>query len=1026
MAELSPEMRAEVRKAMAAPEFGLPFMAEPAESVLGLRMHRTTADMVFDARGRLTLDQPGGADGVDLEAVYLAACYYTARLKHLPREASSWEELAFELLFAIVLALRPEAVPEPYREMFAERPPRLVPAHEILNVVGNALYEASAPAGERDSLALAVGLFGEASEMARGQISEPHITFNLGSALLVLSQLDDPALDPAELRRAALHHMRRALALLPVDDPARERMLATAMDAQARGPAPAEPEEGVRAELNRYMRDGGRDRLDPVIDRLRSAAAAAEGSERAHRLVELGQVLRMRFEMDGELDHLDESIDVITTALDAPLDAETRATASSFLGLAHLDRFTAVGDPADLEAATTAVRAACAAETAASPAHAQRLTNLAAVLTARFDVHEDIAALDEAVEHLRHAVVVTPPSQHDHPVMLIKLAVALRRRGMHVGEDEDVAAAEGILRQVAEDPSTRPNAHLARLELGDLLAVRGLRQETGADLAEAAAQCRAITLEATEDIRTRLLAVTRWAMLCALLGDLDQACTAYGVALDDVLPKLTGRALGRASQEARLREADHLANDAAAVEITADRPQQALIRLEQGRGVLLAQALQLRGRHDDLVRTAPALAHRFEQVCAALVESQRGPEQRKASAAEFDGVVEEIRAQKGFEDFHRPPEWRQLSDAAAHGPVAVINVSVVRCDVLLLRRRLGRTVVEVLPLSKVTREEIGRRAEAFRTAVAKLTAPDTSGGERYRYDREMKRTLRWLGKHIVGPVLERLGYDRPVGPGEAWPRMWWCPTGALSLLPLHAAVLDAPDGRRSPAVYTRDRVVSSYVPTLGALLHARARTAPTADRTSLVAVAVDALQAGDAYPRLMALEDELAATRELPGPRSELRNGDATPDAVLAALRTHSHAHLACHGVRDGADPSRSRLLLHSGDLTIGRLAAERLLEAEFAYLAACHSAAFGEELVDEAVSVASAFQLSGYRQVIGSLWTVEDDMGPLLAREVYRLLAAPDTPGAAHCLHRAVGALRAHPRYGEPLFWASVIHTGP
>src|SRR5437660_1448375 len=57
---------------------------------------------------------------------------------------------------------------------------------------------------------------------------------------------------------------------------------------------------------------------------------------------------------------------------------------------------------------------------------------------------------------------------------------------------------------------------------------------------------------------------------------------------------------------------------------------------------------------------------------------------------------------------------------------------------------------------------------------------------------------------------------RPPGPGPAWPRMWWCPTGPLTLLPLHAAGRHDVDGA---AVI--DRVVSSYTPTVRALREAR-------------------------------------------------------------------------------------------------------------------------------------------------------------------------------------------------------------
>ncbi|MGW7788043.1 CHAT domain-containing protein, partial [Streptomyces tricolor] len=177
---------------------------------------------------------------------------------------------------------------------------------------------------------------------------------------------------------------------------------------------------------------------------------------------------------------------------------------------------------------------------------------------------------------------------------------------------------------------------------------------------------------------------------------------------------------------------------------------------------------------------------------------------------------------------------------------------------------------------------------------------------------------------------------------------------------------------------------------------------------------------------LVGLSDELTATRQLPGPHRELRDAAATPENVLAALRTHTHVHLACHGAWDGADPSNSRLLLHGGTLALRQLSAERLADAEFAYLSACHSAAPGAKLINEAVSMASAFQLCGYRQVIGSLWTVDDKVAPLLAHEVYRLFAEPGSLDPATVLHRAVDALRADPDFNEPLYWASMIHSGP
>ncbi|WP_149182784.1 CHAT domain-containing protein [Streptomyces sp. TRM49041] len=1023
MGELRSEFRAAIRKAMSAPDEAAPFVFESAEDVMGRGTHYNVAELLHGVREKLTPEQTGAPEAVDLDVVYLVACYHLARCRHVPEERRTWDYHAMVFLFGVVHALRPDAVPQPLRDAFVQHPPRLVPPYEIVHAVGNALFLASVPADDRAGIALATALMVWARDEAQGGESEPAITFNLGTAMAALADCDGGD-DPVRTRAAALHLMRQAIAVLPAGDPARQEMMAILMRTQATAPPAPVAEGSTAAEVTHYMRDGDPNRLDTLVDRLRRAVdrAATGEPERSHRRIELGQALRMRFEMEGELADLDGSITELTDALAGPLGDEERATAHSFLGLAHLDRYASSGDLADLEAATAAVRHPYPAHLAVSVTHAQRLTNLAAVLTARFDAYGDMAELSEAVDHLQYAVAATPPAQHDRPVMLIKLALALRKRGVRTGRDAEMDAAASILRQVAGEPSdTGPNHQLARRELGHLLEMRGRGRRAVADLVEAAAQYRTTALAPTQDIRTRLHCAALWGLTCETLADLEQARAAFGVALAELLPKLTGRALGRESQETRLREFSSLANVAAAVEITAGRPRQALVRLEQGRGVLLAQALQLRSRHDDLVAASPRLAARFEQVCAELVARQRSPEQRKASAAEFDRVVREIRALRGFGHFHRPPDWARLSEAAALGPVAVINISPLRCDALLLHHRSGRAAVEVLPLPGVTAEEINHRADAFQTAVATLATPGTTGGERYVHDRELKRTLRWLGDEIVRPVLERLGLDGPVAQGAPAPRLWWCPTGVLSLLPLHAALLEG-DGRPG-SVYAHDRVVSSYVPTLGSLLHARDTPAPDAGRTSLVAVAVDT---GHAHPRLASLDEELSATAEWTGRRTALRDAEATPEAVLAALRTHTHAHFACHGVRDPADPSHSRLLLHGGHVTLRGLAAERLRDAELAYLSACHSAAPGQELADEVISVASAFQLCGYRQVVGSLWTVDDKTGPLLAREVYRLLSAPDAHSAAHALHRAVGTLREHPRYREPLFWASVIHSGP
>jgi CHAT domain-containing protein len=159
----------------------------------------------------------------------------------------------------------------------------------------------------------------------------------------------------------------------------------------------------------------------------------------------------------------------------------------------------------------------------------------------------------------------------------------------------------------------------------------------------------------------------------------------------------------------------------------------------------------------------------------------------------------------------------------------------------------------------------------------------------------------------------------------------------------------------------------------------------------------------------------------LSGPR-------ATRDAVLHALPRHRIAHFACHAVTDPRFPALNRLLLQdhlTAPLTAIELSTLNAPRAELAYLSACETAKSNEALIDEAVHIATAFQLAGYRHIIGTLWPVADNAAGRIADDFYTGLApslnADDT---ARALHRAVCGLRADEPQA-PSRWASHIHLG-
>jgi CHAT domain-containing protein len=80
-------------------------------------------------------------------------------------------------------------------------------------------------------------------------------------------------------------------------------------------------------------------------------------------------------------------------------------------------------------------------------------------------------------------------------------------------------------------------------------------------------------------------------------------------------------------------------------------------------------------------------------------------------------------------------------------------------------------------------------------------------------------------------------------------------------------------------------------------------------------------------------------------------------------------------------------------------------------YLSACSTGAnTADRLADEGIHLVSAFQLAGFRHVVGTLWEVSDKHCVDVARVLYETLRDEGMTDVAVCqgLHRALRALRA------------------
>jgi hypothetical protein len=305
-----------------------------------------------------------------------------------------------------------------------------------------------------------------------------------------------------------------------------------------------------------------------------------------------------------------------------------------------------------------------------------------------------------------------------------------------------------------------------------------------------------------------------------------------------------------------------------------------------------------------------------------------------ALAREWDQLLKEARRREG-ENFLRPLPLETLQPAAEHGPLVVLNVSRWRCDALLV------TADEVIarPLPDLTIHDAADQVNRYLTTLrAAEKAADiqyaarerllTSGtmGERQAAQRAeialhqareatekmLTGFLAWLWDVIAQPVLYVLDYRDTPPPDAPVPQLWWCPTGPLTLLPLHAARHHqvAPDG---PARTVIDRVVSSYTPTIRALLEARRpiKLPPESERDLLIVAA--SAPPGERPLRSVAHELELLCGLFPEACRTVLTGASANREAVRRALAAHRWAHFSCHGDQNLTDPSRGGLVLHDG-----------------------------------------------------------------------------------------------------------------
>jgi tetratricopeptide (TPR) repeat protein len=807
---------------------------------------------------------------------------------------------------------------------------------------------------------------------------------------------------------------------------------------------------------------------------------------RRHCLDELATVLRLRGSSTGFLSDCNQAIDLYEEAI--RLTPEGHIDRPMYLnnlaGVLH-ERFRLTESLEDLSRSIT-----LAEESLRLHPNDVIMTTLGNTYRQRAELTRSIDDLNRAIRLHENSVELIADNHINRPRTLNALGSVLKLRYLWLKSSSDLNNAIDLFREAIEtvqmdDPREniymsnlghalqlkfRESSSLEDLDLGIALlaaAVRATPEGAGGysdSLADAFGLRYAATgnpednakyLEMHEksayDTSESPTSRVKKAFVTAFLlksHDTKRAVQLLRMAVD-LLPSTSPRSLNRVDQQAAVTTIHGLGNRAAALFLEANEsPYEALRALELGRGIMASHLLDTRTDITLLEEHYPHIAIRFRNlreevdslelsrntVIASVKDEQNliaRANRRHVVRDEFNELLIEIRALDGFEKFLHGPTAMELTSLASEGPIVVLNVES-RCDAFLI------TVngITLLPLPKLNEEDIEKKSASLLELRQRMSRLASYSAAR----KEMLKILEWIWHVAIGPILDELGYkDEPKS--GAWPHVWWVPTGALTLIPLHAAGIHTIGSREN----CLDRVISSYAPTLKSLAYGRERLmsykarGQRVDELALVCMAETPMQ-----PDLEYADVEVALVESVI-PDQIIRHHFQNPikSDVLRFLSDCSMVHFACHGCSDYTDPSQSYLLLQDwqhSPLSVADIAALKLDHAQFVYISACYAADNrSETLLDESIHITGACQLAGFASVVGTLWQISDKYSADIAASVYRAMADDgitlDVVRAAEGLHHAVRELREETRKvvgfskrsvdTDPLIWAVYIHVG-
>ncbi|KAI0825527.1 CHAT domain-containing protein [Irpex lacteus] len=802
--------------------------------------------------------------------------------------------------------------------------------------------------------------------------------------------------------------------------------------------------------LTKFQRTGSPVHLTKAIALLNEAIDLTphEDPESPSPLSNLGNALHERFKMAGNIEDLEQAISLQTRSISLAPDGHPR----KLLWLGNLggrlwERFERLGNMEDVEEAIAVYERTVQLTPDGHSMKWSHLKNLGLALWTRSSRRKNREDLERAIAFQNRAIELIPEGHPAKYSAINNLGNQLQTRFQFSGVQDDLdKAIVAKFRAMELVSDEHPDKPLLLYNLSNSLQMRFEKRGDVADINDAIGySTRSSELLPVDHparaSRIRLLGSlysTRFTSPYSQPGDLARAVELYSEAMQHRHTSFSSISF---------------LNVSGSVTMFMD---------ESGRTVIWSQMLQLRTPLDDLRHLHPEIAADLQHISQALQHAATTPSsslsqlsftsslpftapvsldtQEKSShsyAVEYERLISRIRELEGFEDFLRPKTLPQLASACRASPVVVINTDRSGCDALILYHP---GIVKHVPLpsfSLVHAKKLCKDLWAVLTAKhlrgrsRDIRQEDDSNGDRDRggdiagvRKRSTDSTYKILADlwyQVVKPILDVVRTLTP-NDDKGLIHITWCPTGPLSFLPLHAAGVYVPNALSTETIM--DHVVSSYIPTLEAILKPRTREIPTRN-----------------YPRVLVIsQPAVSGFNPIPGTRAEAQIITSLVGSSAVVLEDENGSvHAVFDGIccvrRDGLarlardNPTNSAFILHDGKLTLSTLMSQHIPHAELAVLSACQTASGDDHLPEEAVHLAAGMLNIGYKSVIGTMWSINDSSAPVVMTRFYEVMMEQVRAGAelqpAYALHEGTKVLRE--RYGATDFmrWVPFVHFG-